>query len=168
MYPLTRNYYENNSLRLIFCNFGAILCSKILRERRDFFKELRVRFVIFQKKSKNNFSQVIFLCQRGYLPFSTSSLVLSDIRHQVGCSLTPPSSSPCVCLRDVQRLSESNNACHGAAVMQIFLWACSSPFASQAAWYRMENGKLGNARLFTKFLFTIFAPINPPPSQPAK
>ena len=28
--------------------------------------------------------------------------------------------------------------------------------------------KLGNASLFTKFLFTIFAPLKPPPSQPAK
>ena len=28
--------------------------------------------------------------------------------------------------------------------------------------------KIGDASLFTKFLFTIFAPLNPPPSQPAK
>ena len=27
---------------------------------------------------------------------------------------------------------------------------------------------LGNASLFTKFLFTVFAPLTPPPSQPAK
>ena len=28
--------------------------------------------------------------------------------------------------------------------------------------------KIRNASLFTKYLFTIFAPLNPPPSQPAK
>ena len=28
--------------------------------------------------------------------------------------------------------------------------------------------KIGNAGLFTKILFTIFVPLDPPPSQPAK
>ena len=82
-YPLTRNYYENisprilfcrnlgdlapsnsagkndenNSLRLIFLNSGGILRPQNLQERKTFFKELRVKFVI-----KN--SQVIILCQR--------------------------------------------------------------------------------------------------------
>ena len=28
--------------------------------------------------------------------------------------------------------------------------------------------KIGNASLFTKFLFTILCPLTPPPSQPAK
>ena len=35
-YPLTRNYYENNSLRIIFRNFEAILYPQNLRERRTF------------------------------------------------------------------------------------------------------------------------------------
>ena len=36
MYPLTRNYYENNSMRIIFRNFEAILYPQNLRERRTF------------------------------------------------------------------------------------------------------------------------------------
>ena len=35
-YPLTRNYYENNSLRIIFRNFQAVLYRQNLRERRTF------------------------------------------------------------------------------------------------------------------------------------
>ena len=36
-HPLTRNYYENNSLRIIFRNnFEAILYPRNLRERRTF------------------------------------------------------------------------------------------------------------------------------------
>ena len=48
MYPLTRNYYENNSL-IFFRKFRGILCSQNLRKRKFFFKELRVKFAIFQK-----------------------------------------------------------------------------------------------------------------------
>ena len=48
-YPLTRNYYENNSLRLIFPNFPEGSHLQNLREKKDFFKELRMKFVIFQK-----------------------------------------------------------------------------------------------------------------------
>ena len=44
-YPLTRNYYENNSLRIIFRNFVLSKCPG----KKDIFKELRVRFVIFRK-----------------------------------------------------------------------------------------------------------------------
>ena len=36
VYPLTRNYYENNSLRIIFRNFEAISYPQNLRERRTF------------------------------------------------------------------------------------------------------------------------------------
>ena len=36
IYPLTRNYYENNSLRIIFRNFEAILYPQNLRETRTF------------------------------------------------------------------------------------------------------------------------------------
>ena len=32
----------------------------------------------------------------------------------------------------------------------------------------VKTAPLGNASLFTKFLFTIFVTLNPPPSQPAK
>ena len=35
-YPLTRNYYENNSLRIIFRNFGGILSSSNSHERKTF------------------------------------------------------------------------------------------------------------------------------------
>ena len=35
-YPLTRNYYENSPLRIIFRNFEAILYPQNLRERRTF------------------------------------------------------------------------------------------------------------------------------------
>ena len=35
-YPLTRNYYENNSLRIAFRNFWVILCSENLQERKTF------------------------------------------------------------------------------------------------------------------------------------
>ena len=31
-----------------------------------------------------------------------------------------------------------------------------------------QGYKLGNACLFTNFVFTIFVPLKPPPSQPAK
>ena len=48
-YPLTRNYYENNSPRITFRNFRGKLRSQNLRERKTFFQKLRVRFVIFQK-----------------------------------------------------------------------------------------------------------------------
>ena len=35
-YPLTRNYYENNSLRIIFRNFRGNLHSQNLQERKTF------------------------------------------------------------------------------------------------------------------------------------
>ena len=46
---LTRNYYENNSLRIIFRNFRGILSSRNVQERKTFSEKLRVRFVIFRK-----------------------------------------------------------------------------------------------------------------------
>ena len=47
VYPLTRYYYENNSLRVIF---SVILRDFVLSkcpDNKDIFKELRVRCVIF-------------------------------------------------------------------------------------------------------------------------
>ena len=35
-YPLTRNYYKNNSLRIIFRNFEGISCSRNVQERKTF------------------------------------------------------------------------------------------------------------------------------------
>ena len=49
-YPLTRNYYENNSLRIIFRNkIRGGFCSQNVQEKKDGFKELRVGFAIFRK-----------------------------------------------------------------------------------------------------------------------
>ena len=48
-YPLTRNYYENNSLRIIFRNFLRDFELLKFPGKTDFFKELRVKFVIFVK-----------------------------------------------------------------------------------------------------------------------
>ena len=47
-YPPTRNYYENNSLRIIFRIFEDFELSEC-PGKKDIFKELRVRFVIFPK-----------------------------------------------------------------------------------------------------------------------
>ena len=56
IYPLTRKYYENNSLRIIYRNYWGILSSRNVQEKKTF-KELRVRFVIFRKSLfQNNFS----------------------------------------------------------------------------------------------------------------
>ena len=38
MYPLTRNYYENNSLTIIFRNFWGNSCPLNLREKKTFFQ----------------------------------------------------------------------------------------------------------------------------------
>ena len=45
------NYYEKNSLRMIFWNFGGILHSRVSTSPRNqnFLKELRVKFVTFTK-----------------------------------------------------------------------------------------------------------------------
>ena len=48
-YPLTRNCYENNTLRIIFRNIRDILCSRNVQERKTVCKELRVRFLILPK-----------------------------------------------------------------------------------------------------------------------
>ena len=45
-YPLTQNYYENNSLRLIFRNNFEGFCAPEMSRKEKNFKELRVRFVI--------------------------------------------------------------------------------------------------------------------------
>ena len=48
-YPLTRNYYDNNSLRVIVRNFWGSSHLQNVQEKEDFFKELRMKFVIFSK-----------------------------------------------------------------------------------------------------------------------
>ena len=54
-YPLTQNYYENNSLRFFFGIFEGNCTLKISRKEWFFFQKLCVKFVIFQKIFLNNF-----------------------------------------------------------------------------------------------------------------
>ena len=49
LYPLTRNYYENNSLRIIFAIITRDFVLSKCPGKKDMFKELRVRFVTFPK-----------------------------------------------------------------------------------------------------------------------
>ena len=42
-------FYENNSLRIIFRTFLRDFVLSKCPQKKDIFKELRVRFVIFQK-----------------------------------------------------------------------------------------------------------------------
>ena len=55
-YPLTRNFYESNSLRFIFFAIFEGSCALESPGKKDFCKELRMRFVIFRKwLCKNSF-----------------------------------------------------------------------------------------------------------------
>ena len=56
MYPLTRNGYENNSLRVIACNFEAIACPLDLRER-----SLQGLFLGITHQIRN-FGENIYVC----------------------------------------------------------------------------------------------------------
>ena len=56
-YPLTRNCYKNDSLRIIIRNFLRRFALSKCPGKKDIFKELRVRFVIF---FENNYFKIIF------------------------------------------------------------------------------------------------------------
>ena len=56
-------------------------------------------------------------------------------------------------------------------VYLIRIWWCSELFTYVYVYwieFRNSSSQIGNASLFTKVLFTIFVPLDPPPSQPAK
>ena len=55
-HPLTRNYYENNSLRIIFRNFWGNLPPQNLRERKTFSRNYAWNSQFF----KNNYFKIIF------------------------------------------------------------------------------------------------------------
>ena len=82
-YPLTRNYYENNSLRIIFRNFQGVSHPENSPRRKDFFKELRIKFVIFQKWIfRNHFSVSNSFVSEGTL-FGPEDMKCGDLRLKV-------------------------------------------------------------------------------------